>query len=182
MKWSYFVPKKDEQVELVIGLIKQINGMNNCKVEFIRCDNTGENKSLEKACIEKGLNIIFEYTSRNTPQQNGQVERAFATLYRKMRAMMKSANFTESEKERFWHECASMATKTDNVLMRKGQIKSPYNMFYREDPGYLPHLKPFGKKGVMTMKRGSEIKAKLKDRGTLCTFLGYALNHNGDTC
>ena len=71
MKWSYFVPKKDEQVELVIGLIKQINGINNCKVEFIRCDNAGENKSLEKACIEKGLNIAFEYTSRNTPQQNG---------------------------------------------------------------------------------------------------------------
>ena len=54
-------------------------------------------------------------------------------------------------------------------------------MFYKEDPGYLPHLKPFGKKGVMTIKRGSEIKAKLKDQGTLCTFLGYALNHTGDT-
>lgn len=181
MKWSYFVPKKDEQVEHLIGLVKQINNLKDRKVEYVRCDNAGENKAFEKECLKQGLNITFEYTSRNTPQQNGQVERAFATLYGKMRAMLKSAEFSETEKERFWHECASTATKTDNVLIRKGQTGSPFKRFYGKDPDYLPHLKPFGKKGVMTVKRGGEIKAKLTDRGILCTFMGYALNHTGDT-
>ena len=181
MKWSFFIPKKSDQVDHLISLVKEINQEKGKRVEFIRCDNAGENKSFEAECKKEGLNITFEYTARNTPQQNGQVERAFATLYGRMRAMMKQAGFSDNEKQKFWTECASTATKTDNVLIRKGQQESPYKQFYKEDPAYQKHLKPFGTKAVMTTKRGSDIKGKLDDRGTLCTFLGYARNHTGDT-
>ena len=33
----------------------------------------------------------------------------------------------------------------------------------------------------MTKKMGIDIKGKLEDRGEMCTFLGYARNHSGDT-
>jgi len=44
------------------------------RVYHIRCDNAGENRALESACIDKELGIVFEYTAPGTPQQNGVVE------------------------------------------------------------------------------------------------------------
>ena len=37
-------------------------------------------KDLKRLTLEKGLGIMFEYTAPGTPQQNGRVERKFATL------------------------------------------------------------------------------------------------------
>ena len=51
----------------------------------------GENKSFEKLCESKGLGINFEYTGPGSPQYNGRVERKFATLYGRTRAMLNSA-------------------------------------------------------------------------------------------
>jgi len=64
-------------------------------VHHIRCDNTGENRALEIACIDKELGIVFEYTAPGTPQQNGIVERAFATTLGKTRVIMNGAGFDE---------------------------------------------------------------------------------------
>ena len=181
MKWSFFVRNKDEQVEPIIDLIKEIHTTTERVVSFIRCDNAGENKLLEKQCRKEGLGITFEYTARNTPQQNGQVERSFATLYSKIRAMLRAANMTKKEKEKLWTEAASTATKVDNLLIRKGEKRGPYRRFYKKDPEYQRHLRVFGEKGIMTKKSGRDIKSKLEDRGQICTFLGYARNHTGDT-
>ena len=181
MKWCYFVRNKDDQVRHIIGLIKDINGLRNRKVRYIRCDNAGENKTLEYECRKEGLGITFEYTARNTPQQNGQVERSFATLYGKVRAMLSATGMTQAEKERYWIEAAATATKVDNLLIRKGETKGPYRRFYRQDPDYQNHLRVFGEKGVVTKKMGRDIKSKLEDRGQLSTFFGYARNHTGDT-
>ena len=101
MKWSYFVKNKSDQVKQIVDLIKEINGIKNRKVAYIRCDNAGENKTLEEECKKEGLGITFEYTARNTPQQNGQVERSFATLYGKIRSMLRAAGMTQTEKERY---------------------------------------------------------------------------------
>jgi len=50
-------------------------------------DNAGENRALEDLCIEKDLDIIFEYSAPGTPQQNEGVERAFATMLGKIRLL-----------------------------------------------------------------------------------------------
>ncbi len=71
----------------MMGFIKKLQEIGN-PVRFIRCDNAGENGTLKKQIDNDGRNIKFEFTARNTPQQNGKVERAFATLYCRMRAMM----------------------------------------------------------------------------------------------
>ena len=42
----------------------------------------------EKKAEKEGLGIKFEYTSSETPQQNGKVEWGFATIYRRARAIM----------------------------------------------------------------------------------------------
>ena len=181
MKWSFFVRNKDDQVSWIMELIEEIESNTKRKVRYIRCDNAGENKTLEREIKKKRKSIAFEYTSRNTPQQNGQVERSFATLYGKIRAMLRDARMTKGQKDRYWTEAASTATKIDNLLIRKGETHCPYKRFYNNYPNYARHLRVFGEKGIVTKKMGSEIKSKLEDRGILCTFMGYARNHTGDT-
>ena len=63
-------------------------------VKVVRCDNAGENTKLSKRCNshEWKLNIQFEFTGRDTPQQNSLVEVGFATLASRGRAMMINAN------------------------------------------------------------------------------------------
>ena len=54
---------------------------NDIKVKIFRCDNTAENKNVKEKIIELGMDAHFEFSAPGTPQQNGVVKRAFATLY-----------------------------------------------------------------------------------------------------
>ena len=89
------------------------------KIEHIRCDNAGENHALEDLCIEKDLGIIFEYTAPGMPQQNGVVEKAFATMLGKTRAIMNVAGFDEKKRHLFWTEAANTVTHLENITIRK---------------------------------------------------------------
>jgi hypothetical protein len=178
MKWSFFLKSKDAQVPLLVGFIKNLQEQGK-KVKYIRCDNAGENISLQQSLDNEGMNIKFEFTARETPQQNGKVERAFATLYGRMRAMMTAIEWDDGMKHKFWMEAAATATKLDTIMNEKGE-KSPYQQFYNESPLFEKHLRTFGEVGIMTLKPGSTIKSKLGDRGIKCLFLGYAANHAGN--
>jgi transposase InsO family protein len=58
-------------------------------------DNSGENTPFQKFVQYKSeFNVKFEFTAPGTPQQNGKVERAFATLFGKT---------AERSKEYFLH-------------------------------------------------------------------------------
>ena len=59
----------------------------------LRMDNLGENKKLQKILKDKNLNVSVEFTPRDTPQYNTVVERAFATLYGRIRAMLNGGGF-----------------------------------------------------------------------------------------
>ena len=56
-------------------------GKHKVNIKYLRCDNAGENKRFEEEVQKLNYAIKFEYTSANTPQQNGVAERIFATLY-----------------------------------------------------------------------------------------------------
>ena len=93
-KKSFFLKKKNEQVEPIIDWIKALKARNKIQVKIMRCDNAGENKVLERESDKKELGIIFEYTAPGTPQQNGVVERAFVTVMGRTRAIVNHAGFT----------------------------------------------------------------------------------------
>ena len=57
--WSYFLKSKDETVNVVVPLLKDLRERLNLKIRFIRCDNSGENKSLRDRCFREGLGIKF---------------------------------------------------------------------------------------------------------------------------
>jgi len=83
MKFSMFLKQKSEVKESFVPFLKELRHTYGNKIEHIRCENAGENLALEDLCIEKDLGIIFEYTAPGMPQQNGVVERAFATMLEK---------------------------------------------------------------------------------------------------
>ena len=88
--------------EKLVPFLKELRHMYDIKVQHIRCDNAGED-----LCIEKDLGIVFEYTAPGTPQQNGVVERAFATMLGKTRAIMNGAGFDEKKRHLFWTEAST---------------------------------------------------------------------------
>jgi len=79
--WSFFLKSKSETKQVMIGLIKELSDKNKIKVKKIHCDNYGENRSFQQAAKEEHLVITFKFTARKMPQQNGCVERKFATLF-----------------------------------------------------------------------------------------------------
>ena len=79
-KHSFFPKKKSDQIEMLSSWLKGLKDKYKIQVNFILCDNAGENKKLEEKCNTEGLVIIVEYTATGTSQQNAYVERAFLTI------------------------------------------------------------------------------------------------------
>ena len=63
----------------------------------VRCDNAGENRSMEKEINghKWKVGIEFEYTTRHTPQQNSFTEVAIAIMANRGRDMMNKSNVPE---------------------------------------------------------------------------------------
>ena len=85
---SYFLKSKDELSKTVREFIKDLKARYGIDVKTITCDNAGKNKKFEKDLLKDGMGLKFKYTAVNTPQQNGQIERNFASLYGCVRAML----------------------------------------------------------------------------------------------
>ena len=149
--------RKSETAGKVIALIKHLKADLNYQVKYIRCDDAGENLKLEEESKKVGLGVIFEYSAPNTPQQNGKVERAFATLYGRVRSMLNSARLNTEFRRGLWAECARTACALDN-LDCNGNKKPRYVAFHGKDYKGFKHLRKFGEIGIVT--KGDKIKSK----------------------
>ena len=104
------------------------------------------------------MKIDFEYTSVGTPQQNGVTERAFATLYGRVRAMLNRAGLKGTMREKLWAECAMTATFLDGIHSNKMGAKSKWESFYKENPIFADNLRTLGELGVVWDYRNQKIK------------------------
>ena len=104
-------------MEFLIRFIKDLKAKYGISVKFIRLNNAGGNKAFEDASLREGLGIQFEYTSPNSPQYNGKVERKFATLQSKVRAMLNGAGLDEDMRGGLWSEAAKAATDFENLFV-----------------------------------------------------------------
>ena len=173
---TYMKKKSDLAVE-GIKLINQMKNNFGVTIKRIRCDNAGENKSLEKEIIDKGMDICFEYTSTNTPQQNGRVERKFATIYGRVRAMLTGAGVEGELRKSLWAEAGNTAINLINVQVSKNGEKTPYEKFTGRDelPRYVKNLRTFGEIGII-LKNG-KMKSKILDRGQRAIMVGYGVQN-----
>jgi hypothetical protein len=64
---------------------------------------------------KEGYKIKFELTPPGNPQYNGEVERKFATLYARVRAMINDAGFNNVLRGGLWAEAAKAATDIESL-------------------------------------------------------------------
>ena len=151
-------------------------------VKIIRCDNAGENLLLEKRLASKDwkLDVVFEYTARDTPQQNYLVEKGFDTMYSRGRAMMARANIPKPMKYVLFREVFKTATLLDGLvpITLKGKMATRFEHYSGGNPKFAQHLRTWGEAGVVHLKKIGT--PKLTERGVTCMMVGYAIGHAGD--
>ncbi|MCP4747478.1 MAG: transposase family protein, partial [Desulfobacteraceae bacterium] len=178
--FSYFLKEKSQTSAVLIPFLKSLERHFGRAVKFIRCDNSGENQAFCNACAKEGLGIEFEFTAPGTPQQNGRVERKFATLWGRMRAMMAGADFSLTMKQLLWCEAANTVTDLDNFYATEGSsLGSAVKFWGKGYKSLIDSPKIFGE--AVIVATGAKIKAKLSDRGKVCMWMGYAKNHKAGT-
>ena len=183
-KWSHFLKQKgDLKREMIKFITNEVRSKNNMKGSIIRCDNAGENKKIQEEAENKSLGIEFEYTAKNTPQQNAIVERSFSTLWGMIRATMRRCGLNKNKrlKNKLWAECANIVTQVINVLVDNPKDKSSHEKFYGVLPNWckVSKLQAFGQICVVTRK--NKIQGKLEDRGAIGMMVGYANQHAAGT-
>ena len=180
MKFSLFLKKKSDLSGKGVELVKKLRNRHGVVTRSIRCDNAGENYALGKGLDNADLQVKMEYTATGTPQQNGRVERAFATLYGRMRAMFNDAGIGETMKGHLWAEAANMATQIDNVLVKNSNKRTPFEKFTGTKPRYARNLRAFGDMCIVLDQSKKKIRSKLDNRGILGMMVGYHDDHAGD--
>ena len=174
--WSHFLKEKSEVGDALMKTLEVLDENNN--EVTVRCDNAGENYSAQTLCKEKGKKVKFEFTSPETPQQNGKVERKFATLWGRVRAMMNSAGVKDVRRKKLWAECANHATFLENISLKAREyIKAPW-WDYSKESKWIHQLPIFGEIGVV--KTAKEIQSKMKNKGDAMMFIGIAKDHATD--
>ena len=148
----------------------------------VRCDNAGENIALEKRSSSAiwQLNIDFEYTARDTPQENSYVEVGFATILKRGNAMMIAANLPLAKRCVFFRETMQTATLLDGLVVTaiEGIKLTRVEHWGGSLPRWVGYLRTWGEAGVVKLK--TKTSAKLVQNGVTCMFVGYALNHEGN--
>ena len=180
--WSFFLKQKNETAGTLVRLLKEIKAKTEHTVKYIRCDNSGENKSFEDKCRDEFPGVIFEYTGAGTPQRNGRVERKFATLYGRIRASYYHAGILKDDPFRIgtWTECANYHQDTENILVSENKPISSHRQLYERDPIYARHLRTFGEMAVVSYYHDKKMRGKMDKRGRTAMFLGYTKNHADD--
>ena len=169
MFWTCFPKQKSD----LLAIVKELGQEQGTRVGTIRLDKSGENRVLEAACKQEGLGIKFEFTSPNTPKQNRRIERKFATLYGRVRAMINAILVQDTNT--LWTEAAETATDLDNPVTRPGESQDSFQKFYGDKKRCFAasnNLKTFGEEIIVA--DSAKIRAKLRDRGKKCLWLKYA--------
>ena len=126
------------------------------------------------------MNIRFEYTAANTPQQNGRVERKFATIYGRVRSMLTGAGIEGALRKSLWAEAGNTAINLMNIQVPHKTEKTPYEKFsgQQELPRYIKNLHSFGEVGIIL--KGGKIKSKIMNRGQRAIMVGYGVQNGNE--
>ena len=151
-------------------------------VKNVRLDNAGENVKMKKRSesADWKMNINWEFTARNTPQQNHLLELGFTTIAAGARAMMHAANVPLEQRYKLVKEAIKTKTLLDGltVITIDGKADTRYKHWCGSNPKFTNHLRTWGEAGTVTLR--DHKSGKIIDRGVHCMFVGYATDHAGD--
>jgi hypothetical protein len=148
--WSYFIKAKSDLPDTMLDWLKFVQKEINLNVPSICLDNSGENKSFHKIIIKSEFNIKFEFTATGTPQQNGKVECAFATLFGKTRSMLKAARVTIPLRKGLWENCANLSEQLENIFVKEKDQQLAAEMVYGTNPKRMSNIRIFGEMAIIS--------------------------------
>ena len=73
--WRLFLKDNLEFKSTMLGLINELKAKNDIQVKCAQCDHSGESKDFEQACMQKRMEIEFEYTAPCTQEQKAILNR-----------------------------------------------------------------------------------------------------------
>eukprot|EP00957_Ditylum_brightwellii_P211343 15366072-Ditylum_brightwellii.AAC.3 len=180
LRMSNFYKAKNGIVEPTVKKISRWKKSGR-KVEFVRCDNAGENRLLEKQSKSKDwkMNLKFKYTAHATPQQNHLAELAFSTLVNKGQTLMHQANIPVEIKYKVFPKAFITAMLLDGLVVIEinGDKKTCFEHFSEKLLKFAAHLRTWGDAG--TIKTHKKTTPMIRNRGLMCLFVGYAIKHEG---
>jgi hypothetical protein len=151
-------------------------------VKYIRCDNAGGNKTLQKRAngVDWQLNIQFEFTPRDTPQHNLLAELGLASIANKGRSLMSAANIPTKVRYKVWIKAFQHATDMDRLVVSEidGKVTTRYEHWCGQLPKWVKHLRTWGESETVKIKKSTT--PKISDRGIQCMFVGHSPDHDGD--
>ena len=143
----------------------------NKKVKIVRTDNGTEFTCMSAYFLEHGM--VHQTSCRDSPQQNGQVERKHRHILNVARALRFQANLPVE----FWGECVLTAgyliNRTPSSLLGN---RTPYKILFGQPPSYT-HLRTFG--CLCFGKSINRDKDKFASRARRCIFVGYPYAKKG---
>jgi hypothetical protein len=147
-------------------------------VKCICLDNSGENTAFPKLFqYQLEFNMKFEFTAPGTPQQNGKVERAIATIFGKTRSMLNKARTTVALRKGLWAKCASLSVQHDNIKVKE---KLASEKVYGPNPKWISNMRTLGEMAIIAQHSDKKIRNKFADRGNTAMFIGYSDTHEKD--
>nr|GEX49637.1 putative ribonuclease H-like domain-containing protein [Tanacetum cinerariifolium] len=129
--WIYFLPIKDETLEIIKKFIAQFQLNYNAKIHKIHTNNGTEFKNATlKAHYEK-LGLMQQFSNAQMPQQNGVVERRNHTLIEAARTMLIFLRLPEFLGPRKFPLLASLKIESINISSKE-DLDNLFRPMYEE--------------------------------------------------
>jgi hypothetical protein len=130
--------------------------------EIIRLDNAGEKKLLQQRSqsVDWKLNVKFEFTARDTPQQNHLAELGFTHLANYGRALMARANVPLNIRYKVFTKAFQTATLLDGltVITIGNREATRYKHWCGKSPECSEHMRTWGEGGTVKIKTNATPK------------------------
>lgn len=166
-----FLRKKDDAAIHVKDFVEFCKTQMSSKPKIFRSDGGGEyiNANLQNFLSSEGIRI--EWTTPNTPQQNGIAERKNRTLNDSVRTCLLAAKLPDN----MWAEAMNYVVYTQNRIVHKGRSLPPIELFFRRVSKST--FFEFGRQVyVTTPKQG---RGKLAPRAEVMKFLSVDDHRKG---
>jgi hypothetical protein len=153
--------------------VNQSQSASNYKVKFITLYGAKEGIAnvFKEFCANSGIEL--RVTPPYISEQHGSLEQKNYTTMNLARAMILRAKAPEH----LWHEAVPTAGFVSNMIVRKGQTKTPYELFFGRKPNVLP-LRVWGC-GAYVIINPKDRESKVSPRAEVGRFVGYSDNHKG---
>ena len=176
--WSWFLTKKSKLSPTMVHFVQSL-ATKGVKVGKFRCDDAGENHTFKEDSNNILLDVEFEFTGRETPQYNGKVERLFATILGRYRAMADAAHLPRKVRLKLSRLGLQHALLLYNGTARKdGAHECPFVLFDGHIPKSFANLHEFGQAGMVKFQ--GKNTCKTDNRGAKMMYVGVPVDHPVD--